>query len=448
MSTSPLSPTPSAAAATPAAVLTRAHCAAADAADALAPLRDQFDLPPGQVYLDGNSLGALPRATAARLQQVVVGEWGRSLIQGWNAHGWMHLPQQVGDKIAQLVGAGPGQVVAADSTSINLYKVLSVALALQRLDQPGRRLIVSERDNFPTDLYIAESLARQHGCTLQLVEADDIAPLLASPAAADLAVLLLTQVNYRSGRLHDMAAVTAAAHAAGARVVWDLAHSAGALPVDLLGSGADFAVGCGYKYLNGGPGAPAFLWLHPTLARRMDAQQLWQPLSGWLGHAAPFDFTPDYRPAGGVARFICGTPSVLALAALDCGLDTLLAAQPLGGLAALRAKSQALCDLFIALVEQRCAGHGLALVTPREAALRGSQVSLRLADSTQAYAVVQALIARGVVGDYREPGILRFGFTPLTVRHVDVWDAVAHLQQVLALGEWREARFQQRAAVT
>ena len=424
--------------------LTRAHCAALDADDALAPLRAQFHLPADQIYLDGNSLGALPRATASRLQQVVAGEWGGSLIQGWNRHGWMAAPQQVGDKIARLIGAGPGQVVAADSTSVNLYKVLAAALALQRRAAPHRRVIVSERDNFPTDLYIAESLARQHGCTLRLVEAGEI---LASCDDA-LSVLLLTQVNYRTGALHDMASVTQAAQAAGALVVWDLAHSAGALPVDLLGSGADFAVGCGYKYLNGGPGAPAFLWLHPRHAAALDAQQLWQPLSGWLGHAAPFAFTPDYQPAAGVGRFICGTPSVLALAALDCGVDTVLAAEPLGGLAALRAKSQALCALFIALVEARCAGHGLVLASPRDPAQRGSQVSWRHADSQTAYALVQALIARGVVGDYREPGILRFGFTPLTVRHVDVWDAVEHLVQVLVSGQWQQPQFQQRSAVT
>jgi kynureninase len=246
--------------------------------------------------------------------------------------------------------------------------------------------------------------------------------------------------------MHAMAETTAAAHAAGALVVWDLAHSAGAVPVDLTASDADFAIGCGYKYLNGGPGAPAFLWAHLRHLARMDAEQRWQPLSGWLGHAAPFEFTPDYRPAGGVARFICGTPSPIALAVLECGVDTVLAAGPLGGMAALRAKSLALTDLFIALVEQRCGGRGFELQTPREPALRGSQVSLWREEG--AYAIVQALIARGVVGDFRAPGILRFGFTPLYVRFVDVWEAVEHLLQVLQTGEWREARFNQRAAVT
>lgn len=422
--------------------MNRQHCLALDADDPLAPLRDQFDLPDGVIYLDGNSLGVLPRATAARLQRVVADEWGRDLIRSWNTAGWIDMPQRVGDKIAALVGAGPGETVTADSTSVNLFKVLSAALDLQLADDASRPVIVSERHNFPTDLYIAESLARERGLQLRLVDADDIPAQL----NADLAVLMLTHVNYRTGRMHDMAALTQAAHDAGALVVWDLAHSAGAVPVDLTGCDADFAVGCGYKYLNGGPGAPAFAWAHPRHTARMDAEQLWQPLSGWLGHAAPFEFTPNYRPAAGVSRFICGTPPVLAMAALECGVDTVLAAQPFGGIAALREKSLALTDLFIRLVEDRCAGHGLALQTPREAALRGSQVSFARADG--GYPIMQALIARGVIGDFRAPDILRFGFTPLYTRFVDVWDAVEQMVQVLESAEWREARFNQRAAVT
>lgn len=431
--------------------ITRDTCAALDAADALAPLRDQFDLPEGVIYLDGNSLGVLPRATAGRVQDVIRREWGQDLIQSWNKAGWIDYPQRVGDKIARLVGGQPGEVIAADSTSLNLYKVLSVALASVRAADPDgrRRVIVSERDNFPTDLYIAESLARQHGFTLRLVETDEIAAQLTGTAGDALAVLMLTHVNYRTGRQHAMADVTAAAHAAGALVVWDLAHSAGAVPVDLNGCDADFAIGCGYKYLNGGPGSPAFLWVHPRHLARLGGDgkdALWQPLAGWMGHAAPFEFTPGYRPAAGVTGFLCGTPSAIALAALECGVDTVLAAEALGGMAAVRAKSLALTDLFSALVAQRCADHGLTLQTPTEPALRGSQVSLYRDEG--AYAIVQALIARGVVGDYRAPGILRFGFTPLYLRFVDVWDAVEHLVQVLQTGEWRDARFNQRAAVT
>ncbi|MFN3416303.1 MAG: kynureninase [Caldimonas sp.] len=421
---------------------TRQDCLALDADDRLAPLRELFEIPEGLIYLDGNSLGVLPRATPGRVQQVVREEWGRDLIRSWNTAGWIDLPRRVGDKIARLIGALAGEVVAADSTSVNLYKVLMAASHIARQDQPARRVIVSERSNFPTDLYIAESLARELGWTLQLVEADELQTALTD----EVAVLMLTHVNYRTGRMHDMAAVTRAAHAAGALVVWDLAHSAGAVPVDLRGADADFAVGCGYKYLNGGPGAPAFVWVHPRHAERF-----WQPLAGWMGHAAPFRFSPGYEPAPGISRYLCGTPAVIAMSALECGVDTVLAAEPLGGMAALREKSIALTTLFAELVEARCAGHGLAVVSPREPRLRGSQVCLTRAEG--AYAIVQALISRQVVGDFRAgdermPDILRFGFTPLYTRFVDVWDAVEQLVQVMDSGLWREARFHQRAAVT
>jgi kynureninase len=418
---------------------TRHDCEALDARDPLAPLRAQFALPAGKIYLDGNSLGVLPRTTVARVADVVAREWGEHLIESWNSADWIHLPQRVGDKIARLVGAAPGELVAADSTSVNLFKVLSAALSIAAADAPGRRVILSERDNFPTDLYIAEALARERGAVLELI--DDPEAIEARLARGDVAVLMLTQVNYRTGRLHDMAAVTRAAHDAGTLALWDLAHSAGALPVRLGRDGADFAVGCGYKYLNGGPGAPAFVWVHPRHAERF-----WQPLAGWMGHAAPFAFTPDYRPAPGVARYLCGTPQVIGMSALECGVDSVLAAEPLGGMAALREKSLALTALFMDLVAERCAGHGLECVTPRDPSRRGSQVSFSRSEG--GYAIVQALIARGVVGDFRAPDILRFGFTPLYLRFVDVWDAVEHLRQVLETGEWREARFQRQAAVT
>jgi kynureninase len=418
-------------------MITREDCSALDRADPLSALRAQFTLPAGTIYLDGNSLGVMPSATPARIAQVVQQEWGQDLIRSWNSAGWMDLPQRVGDKIARLVGAGTGELVVADSTSVNLFKVLSAALSITRADAPTRKVIVSERSNFPTDLYIAEALARDRGCELVLVEPDDIAARL----RADVAVLMLTHVNYRSGRMHDMAALTRSAHAAGALVIWDLAHSAGAVPVDLTAAGADFAVGCGYKYLNGGPGAPAFVWVHPKHVDRF-----WQPLAGWIGHAAPFEFTPGYRPAAGIARYLCGTPPMLSLAALECGVDTVLAAEDLGGMPALRTKSLALTRLFADLVESRCTGHGLAVVSPRDDALRGSQVCLARNDG--AYAIVQALIARNVIGDFRAPDVLRFGFTPLYLRFVDVWDAVEHLRDVMVSGEWREARFNQRAAVT
>ena len=426
---------------------TRSDCLALDASDPLAALRDEFDLPAGVIDLDGNSLGALPKATASRVQQVVRNEWGVGLIRSWNTAGWIDLAQRIGNKIATLVGAGENELIAGDATSVNLYKVLSTAIALQKVDAPTRRVIVSERSNFPTDLYIADTLAREHGMTLVLIDADELPAHLND----QLAVLMLTHVNYRTGRMFDMARVTRDAHAAGALVVWDLCHSAGAVPVNLKGTGpideaADFAVGCGYKYLNGGPGAPAFVWAHPRHTARMDREQLRQPLSGWLGHAAPFEFTTDYRPALGVQRFVCGTPALLAMSALDCGVDVFLHAEGLGGLPALRRKSLALTSLFIELVESRCAGHGLTLVTPREPAQRGSQASF--AHETGGYPIMQALIARGVIGDFRAPDLLRFGFTPLYSTFADVWDAVEHLKAVLDSGEWKQARFNQRAAVT
>ena len=417
---------------------TRDEALALDAADPLAPLRQQFQIPPGLIYLDGNSLGVMPKAAPARMQQVMTQEWGVGLIGSWNSAGWMELAPRIGDKIARLIGAQPGECVAADSTSVNLYKVLNAALTIARADAPQRTRIVSERSNFPTDLYIAEATAAERGFELVLADSPEALPALLD---ARCALLMLTHVNYANGRIHDMAALTKAAHDAGVLTVWDLAHSAGALPLDLSGSGADFAIGCGYKYLNGGPGAPAFVWVAPRHAERF-----WQPLAGWMGHAAPFEFTPGYRPAPGIRRYLCGTPPVLGLAALECGVDTVLAAESLGGMAALRAKSLALTRAFAALVEERCAGHGLSLVSPRDDAQRGSQVCF--AHPTHGYPMVQALIARGVVGDFRAPQVLRFGFTPLYLRFVDVWDAVEHLRQMLQREEWREARFNQRAAVT
>ena len=434
---------------------TRDEALARDAADPLRGLKDQFDLPPGVIYLDGNSLGVLPKATAARVQQVVTQEWGRDLIKAWNTADWMHLPERVGDKIARLVGAAPGELIVADSTSLNLYKVLAAAIRIVKsqevADTPQRKLVVSERSNFPTDLYIAESLCQQHGLTLKLVDDVDEIP---GTLNAELAVLMLTEVNYRTGYKHNMAALTAAAQAAGALTIWDLCHSAGAVPVDLKGSNADFAIGCGYKYLNGGPGAPAFVWVHPRHADRF-----WQPLSGWMGHAAPFQFTPGYQPAPGIRRYVCGTPAVIGTAALECGVDTLLAAEPLGGMAALREKSLALTEAFAALAEERCGELGVYVVSPREPSRRGSQVCLALRAPLQdaSYAVVQALIARGVIGDFRAgdparlaqvPHILRFGFTPLYIGFAEVWDAIEQLRQVLESGEWREARFNAKAAVT
>jgi kynureninase len=403
---------------------------ALDRIDPLAPLREKFLLPPGVIYLDGNSLGALPRSTAARVSRVIEKEWGEDLITSWNRHEWIGMPQRVGDKIAPLIGAEAGEVVVAESTSINLFKVLAAAVKMR----PSRRVILSEKENFPTDLYIAEGLVELLGkdYSLRLVPADDLEQAL----GADTAVLMLTHVNFRSGAIHDMAALTAAAHAAGALAIWDLSHSAGVLPVNLDEARADFAIGCGYKYLNGGPGAPAFVY---AAARHQG--QAPQPLYGWLGHAEPFEFAASYRPAAGIRQYMVGTQSILALAALEEGVDLLLQAD----LAQLRAKSQALTAAFITLVEARCAGQGLSLMAPRDPARRGSQVSFA---HEQGYAVMQALIARGVVGDFRAPDLIRFGVSPLYTRHVDVWDAAEALRDVLVTGAWQRPEFQNRAAVT
>jgi kynureninase len=417
--------------------MTREEALALDARDPLGPLREHFTLPPGVIYLDGNSLGALPKATPARIAKAVEQEWGQGLIASWNNAGWIDLPRRLGDRLAPWIGARPGEVLVGDSTSVNLYKVLHAALQLQ---QGKRKIVVSERSNFPTDNYIAQSVVRSHGGELILADSpEDIPPLLDERCA----VLMLTHVNYRSGRMHDMALLTRWAHQAGALAVWDLAHSAGAVPLDLLGSAADFAIGCGYKYLNGGPGAPSFVWVHPR-----HEGQVWQPLTGWLGHAAPFEFSPEYRPAQGIQQYQCGTPAVLSMTALDTALDVFDAAARLGGMGALRAKSLALTDAFIAEIDARVPTAWVA--TPREAALRGSQVSIALPSDIDSYAVMQALISRGVIGDFRagQPALLRFGFTPLYTRFVDVVDAVGVLVDVLASEAWRTPEFQRRSAVT
>ncbi|WP_136415230.1 kynureninase [Herbaspirillum sp. ST 5-3] len=399
---------------------TRSDCLAMDAADALAGLRQQFALPEGVIYLDGNSLGARPKAALARAQEVIVREWGDDLIRSWNQAGWLDLPSQLGDKLAPLIGAANNEVVVTDTTSINLFKALAAALHMQASSpsRAGRKCIVTERANFPTDIYIAQGLSSwlARGVEIRLVDSPEDLP---AAIDAQTAVVMLTHVNYRTGYMHDMKALTARAHSCGALTVWDLAHSAGAVPVDLNADKADFAVGCTYKYLNGGPGAPAFIWV---AARHQAGFR--QPLSGWWGHAAPFNMQAEFRPIDGIRRALCGTQPIVSLAMVECGLD-LFAQTSMG---AIRAKSLALTDLFIQLVEDRCGKHPLSLVTPREHARRGSQVSIA---HPHGYAVMQALIGRGVIGDYREPAIMRFGLTPLYTRFVDVWDAVEILADIL-----------------
>jgi kynureninase len=410
----------------------RTRARALDAADALGPLRARFDLTEGEIYLDGNSLGAMPSSVPAAINAALTEGWAKDLIRSWNDRDWHNLPVTAGNRLAPLMGASKGEVLAADSTSINLYKAFCAAMRMR----PGRAKVVSERNNFPTDIHILQGAIANvfPGTRLELAGDDDESVL--ALIDAETAVVSLSHVNYRSGRLRDMARVTKAAHDAGALVIWDLCHSIGALPVDLNGCEADFAIGCTYKYLNGGPGAPAFLFV---AARHLDAAE--NPLTGWQGHAAPFGFEIDYRPAATMEKFRVGTPPVLSYLPLLESLAVFEATD----MAALRKKSLALTDFFIELVETRLSGHGLSLVTPRAHGERGSQVALTHKDG---WPVMQALIACGVIGDFRAPDILRFGFTPLYVGFEDVWGAVATLEAIMESSLWREPRFSQRKLVT
>lgn len=408
---------------------TRQDCLALDAADPLGKVRERFSLPDRVIYLDGNSLGALPVAAVAAVRDVVAGQWGQDLIASWNKHGWIGLPQRVGGKIAALIGAEADEVVAADSVSVNLFKLAAAAVGAQR----ERRVVLTEGGDFPTDLYILQGLAGM----MPEVELRVVPPGGIEAALDDqVALVLVSHVHYRSGAVRDMARLCMAIRAAGALSLWDLSHSAGVLDVDLNRDGADLAAGCGYKYLCGGPGAPAYLFV----ARRHQAA-LRNPLSGWMGHARPFDFVDDYTPAPGIDRWLCGTPPILSLTALDAALDVFSGVD----MAAVLAKAGALGDLFIEQVEARCAGRGLVLASPRDAMARGGQVSFT---HPQGWAVMQNLIARGVVGDFRSPNVIRFGFAPLYIRYVDVREAVEILGEILDSESWRDARYQTVAAVT
>jgi kynureninase len=405
--------------------LTREEAEALDRTDELAAFRDRFVLPERVIYLDGNSLGPLPKATTARIAEVLEREWGQSLIRSWVEHGWIDLQFRIGEKIARLIGATPGTTVVADSTSVNLFKLLAAALE----QRPDRKVILTEAGNFPTDLYVAQGLANllQRGHVLRPV--DDIVAGLDS----DVAVLMLTHVNYRSGAMHDMATLTRAAHAAGVLVLWDLSHSVGAVPLQMAADDVDLAVGCGYKYLNGGPGAPAFLYVAPALQHGLRL-----PITGWLGHAEPFAFENSYRPATGIACAVVGTPPILSLAAFEAGIDIALEAP----MSAVRAKSLRLSQMFIELMEQE---DEFVLLTPREPSERGSQVAFA---HPQGYPIMQALIERGVIGDFRAPDVLRFGLSPLYLRYVDIWDAVQILRDVMRVKAWQDPQHQQRRSIT
>jgi kynureninase len=402
---------------------------ALDAADPLRSFKSRFSLPPGVIYLDGNSLGPMPLAARVRLAEVVEREWGEGLIRSWNDADWIGAPQRVGDKIARLIGASQGEVIVADSTSVNLFKLLVGALRAQ----PGRHAILTETGNFPTDLYITCGAAEAvTGTQVRAVDPADVEGAI----DRDTAVVMLTHVHYKSAARRDMAGLTAAAHAAGALILWDLSHSAGAVEVSLNACDADLAVGCGYKFLNGGPGAPAFLFV----AERLQ-ETLGSPLTGWMGHAAPFDFVDDYRPAQGVRRFLCGTPPILGLAGLEAGVDLALEVDA----ASLSAKSAGLWDFFAEAMAARLGDQGFNLVTPADPALRGSHISYA---HPMGYAIMQALIARGVVGDFREPDIVRFGLTPLYLGFEDVWRAVDILVQIMSAEAWRDVAPRQPGRVT
>ena len=401
---------------------------ALDAADPLRSTRERFALPDGAIYLDGNSLGALPKGASTHLAEVVERQWGQGLITSWNKHGWIDWPTRVAAKLAPIVGAAPDELLIADSTSVCLFKLLGAALAAR----PDRKVILVEEGSFPTDLYIAQSLAEIMPAVQVCAVPTDRIP---SAINAQTAVLMLTHIDYRSGARHDMKALNVAAHDAGALTLWDLSHSAGAIAVDLNGSGCDLAVGCGYKYLNGGPGAPAFLYVAGRLQ-----DELRSPISGWMGHADPFSFAGSFEPVRGIRRFLTGTPSILGLAALDCGLDTFADVD----LSEIEAKAEALTETFIDAVEARC-GDQVALASPRDSAARGSHVCFA---HPEGYAIMQALIARGIIGDFRPPDLMRFGFAPLYNSFEDTWRAADALGAILETRDWDQPRFRERQSVT
>lgn len=407
-------------------MITRDDARALDSADPLRALRERFLLPEGVIYLDGNSLGALPRATVARQREMVEEEWGEELIRSWNSRGWIEAPQRVGAKIARLIGAKPSEVIVADSTSVNLFKLIVAAAALS----PDRRQLLSEAGNFHTDLHIASGAAELSDLRLDIVARD----ALDAAIGAETNLLLLTHVHYKAGCRFDMREVTARARAAGTTTIWDLSHSAGAVPLALNRDGAELAVGCGYKYLNGGPGAPAFLYVAEHLQERLTS-----PLRGWMGHAEPFAFTDEYRPAPGIARFLAGTPPILSLAALESGVDSFAEVE----MEALWAKSVALFDLFARLSADRCPT--LACISPSDPDSRGSHISFR---HPHAFEICQALIAAGVIGDFRAPDVVRFGLTPLYLGFEDVWEAVERMAAILDADRWRDPRYAVRGKVT
>jgi kynureninase len=407
----------------------RETCVAMDQADPLASFRERFSIDDGVIYLDGNSLGRLPRATVRRVAELIEAEWGRGLIRSWTDAQWMDSPQRVGDKVARLIGAQEGEVLVTDSTSVDIFKLVTAVLQ----ERPSRGVVLTEPHNFPTDLYIAGGIAElMPGREVRIVERNRLVDAL----DGNVGLLMLTHIDFRTGEAHEMRALTEAAHSAGALAFWDLSHTAGAVPVHLNDCGVDIAAGCGYKYLNGGPGAPAFLFV----SRRLQSE-LANPIKGWLGHDNPFTFEVQYRPAAGIRSWMSGSPPVIAIAALEVAVDMFLEAD----MTRVGAKAAALTELFIRLADQRLADLGFTVVTSRDQTRRGAQVSLRHADGFQ---VIRALIDAGVIGDFRPPDLCRFGFAPLYTRYVDVWDAVEHMVAIIASGAYRQTRYAERTYIT
>ena len=412
--------------------LTREDFTSLDKIDPLAKVRDEFSLPQNLIYFDGNSLGPLPKCTIHALEKMIKKEWGNGLISSWNKENWINMPRELGNKIAPLVGAKLGEVIVVDSTSVNLFKVLTSALLLNK----NRRVIVSEAENFPSDLYILEGVNKMFGESYErhLIEEGDYE--IDKYIDTSTAVVMLSHVNYKTGRISDIKRITSIAHEKGALVIWDLSHSVGVMPLYLHDCGVDFAVGCTYKHLNGGPGAPGFLYVHKSLIEKVS-----QPLTGWMGHIQPFEFVVNYQPANDICKYICGTPPIIAYKAIESGLTVFEQVS----MNVVREKSIKLSEMFIQLMQQECIKFGFELFSPRNAEQRGSQVSFTHGNG---FSIMQTLISHSVVGDFRQPNILRFGFSPLYMRFKDVWDAVICLREIMQTKEWQSEQFNKRGYVT
>ena len=412
--------------------LTREYFIKLDTLDSIKKVREQFALPKDVIYFDGNSLGPLPKNTIKSLDSVIQREWGDGLIRSWNDENWINLPRNLGNQIAPLIGAKEGEVIVVDSTSVNLFKVLSSALMLNK----NRKVIVSEAANFPSDLYILEGVNNMFGESYERCLIDEGDDEIEKYIDSSTAVVVLSHINYKTGRITDLKKITTFAHEKGALVVWDISHSVGVFPMNLHDLGVDFAVGCTYKHLNGGPGAPGFLFVHSSLIEKVS-----QPLSGWLGHIKPFDFEVEYKPANDINKFICGTPPIIAYKAIESGLEIFKDLS----IIEIREKSIKLSEMFIQLIQQECTEFGFMLFSPKNSEQRGSQISFL---HENAYSIIQALISHGIIGDYREPNVMRFGISPLYMRFEDVWNAITCLRKIMQTGEWQSEKFKNKNYVT